>query len=647
MLLIVLLVGCSRQDAYTQPQTKTARQREDRGTQALAVAEGVAGFATSVRCQECHREQYDSWHNSYHRTMTATADSVHVKGRFDGQTIRVDGYDCIPSQDGPHFQMTLVNPAWEAQQRQRGGDPRSVDDPPQQTYQIGRVIGSHHQQVYLSQGPDGGWHTLPLVWDIVRDRWITRKSSFLAPPGDSLYHNTKLWNNGCIFCHNTGPRPGLQVETSPLGTSYTWDSRVAELGIACEACHGAAAGHVEHQLARRDPSRSTAEAGPSAGSGDGAQGGTSSHTAAIVQPATLPQEQAVLVCARCHGKMVASAEFDRACLVDGDFFEPGNPDYPERYDQPQLTGDQPFDESRQGQYFWSDGTPRTTALEYQGMTASQCYLNGQMTCFSCHSMHAPHDGDPDDQLRFNDDPASGAAMMDRACTQCHPALTDPTALAAHTHHPPQSSGSRCYNCHMPYQAYALHKRVRSHRITVPSATVTREHGVPNACNQCHVDRSLTWTADVLTGWQHDTDPALTETDEIPIVIEHALAGHALQRALAFEQLGDSDSFPLAGAEWRSRILIAGLSDPYESVRLLAWQALQQLPGFADGSFDFIADEQTRQEQVRVLVQLQNRLQTQSSRAQLASLLHVEPEQIPQAIERLLQRQNSVRISINE
>jgi len=647
VLAVWCIVGCSRPDAYTQPQSNIDRQDNERSSITVAVAEGVAGFATSESCRECHREQYKSWHRSYHRTMTATAEPDHVKGRFDGRTIRVDGYDCIPSREDNRFLMTLVNPAWEAQLQQQGGDPRSVPDPPQQVYQIGRVIGSHHQQVYLSQAPDGAWHTLPLVWDIVRERWITRKSSFLAPRGESLYHNTKLWNNGCIFCHNTGPRPGLQVQASLTGTSYSWDSRVAELGIACEACHGAAADHVEYQLAQREHAASS-PASPSPQDVNGAAAAEpSAHARAVVQPATLSQEQAVLVCARCHGKMVATAEFDRACLVDGDFFEPGNPDYSQRYDHPQLTADEPFDERRQGQYFWSDGTPRTTALEYQGMTASSCYLNGQMNCFSCHSMHSPHAGDPDDQLRFSDDPATGAEMMDRACTQCHSTLTDSEALAAHTHHATDSSGSRCYNCHMPYQAYALHKRVRSHRITVPTATVTQKHGVPNACNQCHVDRSVAWTTRQLSGWKGAVVDASPDEHKIPMVIEHALTGHALQRALAVAQLGDADNFSLAGQNWRSRILLEGLSDPYESVRLLAGQALQQQPGFEDCKFDFIADPLVRQEQMRVIRNRLDRQETSQARAQLAALLGVEADQIATTIKRLRQRQNAARISINE
>ena len=51
---------------------------------------------------------------------------------------------------------------------------------------------------------------------------------------------------------------------------------------------------------------------------------------------------------------------------------------------------------------------------------------------------------------------------DTACLQCHKDMS--ARLVAHTHHAADSSGSRCYNCHMPYTSYGLLKALRSHRI---------------------------------------------------------------------------------------------------------------------------------------------------------------------------------------
>ncbi len=164
-----------------------------------------------------------------------------------------------------------------------------------------------------------------------------------------------------------------------------------------------------------------------------------------------------------------------------------------------------FDESWQGKLFWKDGTPRTTALEYQGLLMSPCCEAGELTCLSCHSMHH---SDPNDQLRFGDSLQLPVVQQNLACTQCHDNYKSDEQLQRHTRHAPQTPGSLCYNCHMPWQAYSLLNRVRSRRISNPSAAVTDEFGIPNACNQCHVDKTLEWTQKSLALWKGPTtDPS--------------------------------------------------------------------------------------------------------------------------------------------
>ena len=107
--------------------------------------------------------------------------------------------------------------------------------------------------------------------------------------------------------------------------------------------------------------------------------------------------------------------------------------------------------------FWGDGTPLTTALEYQGMAMSACYQNGkgQLRCLTCHSMHQ---SDPNHQLK-------DGMRTNAACYSCHE--TYRSCLAEHTHHEADSPGSLCMNCHMPHQVYSLLDTHRTHRITIP------------------------------------------------------------------------------------------------------------------------------------------------------------------------------------
>src|ERR1041385_1444181 len=42
------------------------------------------GYVTSDQCRSCHPSQYDSWHRTYHRTMTQWAKPDAVAGNFSG-----------------------------------------------------------------------------------------------------------------------------------------------------------------------------------------------------------------------------------------------------------------------------------------------------------------------------------------------------------------------------------------------------------------------------------------------------------------------------------------------------------------------------------------------------------------------------------
>ena len=112
----------------------------------------------------------------------------------------------------------------------------------------------------------------------------------------------------------------------------------------------------------------------------------------------------------------------------------------------------------------------------------------------------------------------------------HPGVRE--RLTAHTKHRAESTGSRCYNCHMPYTSYGLLRALRSHRISSPSVAASVETGRPNACNQCHLDKTLAWTADRLAEWYNISVPPLEDDDRtLPASMIWLLRGDAGQRAL--------------------------------------------------------------------------------------------------------------------
>src|SRR5690606_40528593 len=79
-----------------------------------------------------------------------------------------------------------------------------------------------------------------------------------------------------------------------------------------------------------------------------------------------------------------------------------------------------------------------------------------------------------------------------ACIDCHAGL--PAEHGGHDHEPRVD----CLDCHMPAITYGLLEGMISHRITSPDpgAWIGRDDQ-PDACTQCHVDRSRLWAAEAM------------------------------------------------------------------------------------------------------------------------------------------------------
>ena len=64
------------------------------------------GFVQSEACRECHAEQFDSWHDSYHSKMTQLASTDSVIGDFDAGTVNAYDRDFkLSSQDGEYLSL--------------------------------------------------------------------------------------------------------------------------------------------------------------------------------------------------------------------------------------------------------------------------------------------------------------------------------------------------------------------------------------------------------------------------------------------------------------------------------------------------------------------------------------------------------------
>jgi predicted CXXCH cytochrome family protein len=526
----------------------------------LQVREGTIesgrGYATSDRCRSCHATQYESWQASYHRTMSQVVSAETVIADFDGVVLESAGERYRLERRADGFWIEL--PA------QAGG--ASSTSP---WRRIVQSTGSHHYQLYwYPSGAGRELNMLPFVFLREERRWAPRDAVFLQPPA---WKTEKIaWNHQCLPCHSTDGQPGyLTAETvTPGGKSP--DTRVAEMGIACEMCHGPGEKHVAVYR----------EGGPPAGS-----------SPSIVHPQKLSARRSAEVCGQCHSVNVPYKPEDWVdYLLDGPRFRPGDELRQSRYivDRETLAQSPLIGQwlaSRQknlDDWFWPDGVVRVTGREYNALLKSPCFAGGKFSCLSCHS---PHAAEPDDQLKPE-------MRGDQACLQCHEAFA--ARVTAHTHHAAESSGSRCYNCHMPHTTYGLLKASRSHTIESPSVRVTLASGRPNACNLCHLDQTLSWTARYLSEWYGQ--PAIAaggDNETIAAAPLGLLQGDAGLRALYAWHMGWPEARGVSGEQWLAPLLAETLNDPYDVVRYISGRSLRSLAGFGGFRYDFISSPEER------------------------------------------------------
>jgi hypothetical protein len=559
--------------AFRQQPTPSAPDRP--------VAVRADGYTSSASCRECHPSQFDTWRRSYHRTMTQLATEETVRADFSD--VRVSGVQKEPmllTRRGEQFWAEFDDPDRD----------RSVGGPSRIERQIVIATGSHHQQVYwYATGRGRLLGQLPGTYLLADGRWIPRQSSFLRPPGDASVSETGRWNGVCINCHTTHGKSAL---AAPLGTAapaaQNAATTVTEFGIACEACHGPA---EEHVRAKRGQSP------------DSPRPGRDSN---IVQPRRLSPLLSSQVCGQCHSVWeFHDAAAVRQANVDGFPYRPGDDLRKTRLIvQPATSQGQPRLQALLARYpqfladsFWSDGMIRVSGREYNGLIDSPCYKkardeNRTLSCFSCHTLHKkPGDPRPTDEWADTHQVSEGKGDA-AACLPCHQKFAaDPTT---HTKHRPGSAGSSCYNCHMPHTTYGLLKALRSHQISTPSVATSLDTGRPNACNLCHLDKTLQWTAAHLETWYGTPRRALTaEERTIAASLLWMLRGDAGQRALVAWSMGWQPAREASGQSWMPPYLGLLLDDPYDAVRFIAARSLRSVKGMPRFDYDVNAPSAQR------------------------------------------------------
>ncbi len=528
------------------------------------------GYVSSDSCQECHTHHYGTWHASHHRTMTQVPTKDSVIADFDNKVL---------VHSGRQFRFFHKNDEYFMEMKP--SDPSATGKlASNRVFKIVLMTGAHHQQGFWCETDKARTLAkIPFIWITKEKRWIPYGSIFFLP-SSGLNMHAGAWNGNCIKCHVVGGQPRLDPTKG-------FDSHVAEFGISCEACHGPGEAHVAfHRGAGKD----NLKPDPNGKS-------------TLINPANLSHEKSAQTCGQCHAvfDFYDAKGKNNFMREEGFAFRPGDNLLDSRHvfrfghdeDLPIVKQKLARDPDFWKHQFWSDGMVRVSGREYNGLLETPCYQRGTMSCLSCHDMH-PSETDRRPKDQWANDQMKIGMRSNEACLQCHQEYRSQQRLASHTHHAAGSSGSNCYNCHMPHTTLGLMKAMRSHTIDSPSVVATVSTGRPNACNLCHLDKTLAWTAKHLDQWYDIDSPKLsTQEKELASSIRWILKGDAGQRAIAGWHFGWKPAQTASGTQWMAPFLAELLTDSYDVVRFIGYHSLKDLPEYSKFDYDFVAPPKNR------------------------------------------------------
>jgi len=307
------------------------------------------------------------------------------------------------------------------------------------------TFGVNPLQQYLIELPGGRLQAFTVAWDVKNKKW------FHLYPDENITHDDPLhwsqhhfnWNTSCAECHSTNFQKNYDAKTKSYHSTYS------EINVGCQSCHGPGKKHID--WAKQKAS------GKTVGESNGVM--------------TNNFKNKLEVCARCHSRRHHVSKDDKWGESFYDHFFPAL--------------------LRQNIYY-ADGQINEEVYVYGSFLQSKMYRAG-VTCMDCHNPHS---------LQL-------VAPGNAVCAQCH--QKNPVKRfknlknkvydsPAHHHHQQGSTGAQCVSCHMPVKTYMQNDPRHDHGFRIPRPDLTVKIGVPNACNQCHQNKSADWSVKQITKW---------------------------------------------------------------------------------------------------------------------------------------------------
>jgi predicted CXXCH cytochrome family protein len=166
------------------------------------------------------------------------------------------------------------------------------------------------------------------------------------------------------------------------------------------------------------------------------------------------------MCAPCHARRMKLTEN----FKPGEYFE-----------------DQYLVQNLSTSFYHGDGQIDEEDYVLGSFMQSKMFDQG-VKCTDCHNAHTL-------KLKFDGN---------KLCIQCHV----PTKYDSENHHfhKENTDASLCINCHMTGKIYMGNDFRRDHSFRIPRPDQSELYGTPNACIECHQDKTNQWATDSINTW---------------------------------------------------------------------------------------------------------------------------------------------------
>lgn len=326
------------------------------------------------------------------------------------------------------------------------------DDGKYRDYEIKYTFGYFPLQQYLIEFDRGRMQVTRQSWNSRDKKWFHQYPGQKISPNDWL-HWTGNAQNWNTMCG--------ECHTTDYQKNYNFETdsyhtTYSQITVSCESCHGPAKKHIDYI------------------NGDYKDGDKTAGSF-LLMAKNSTQAQEIQSCFPCHAR---KGNISSKLLHTGEIMDDYIPEIPTT------------------EYYHADGQVNDEDYTYASFLQSVMY-HRDVKCSNCHNPHT----------------SKLIIAGNGVCNQCH--SKDKYDNPAHTFHAMGTSGAECKNCHMPSKFYMGNDLRHDHIFRAPRPDLSVKSGMPNACNDCHKDKSAQWAADAVVKWYGANRPYHFAEDLVP------------------------------------------------------------------------------------------------------------------------------------